>query len=357
MGHLYTICGPPGAGKTTLLKWLNRERPDLKLLKRTTTRKHRKEEGDTKKKSLEYRFVPHSVFAGKLVDLAAINMIEWNGNYYATHWDEIKKALDSEGTYLLLEDIPSAIHLKAAFGPHVTVVLLFIADKDVLTTIEFASPWKGGDFLYDEWKYRLSKKWLSSIVRGDLDPSEINPHAPEWHDYVNKKVRRALPDLAFIVGRIKIGDKIHVLANPRDNQSAMFQGFEEILGQPVVKIFISHSSKDLKAAKILKTKLKKCHIPCFLDSADIKLGEEFSKRITREFPNCSHLVVILSRSALKSPWVPFEVGQAVAHKMKILPFVIEPNLVVPEYLARYNPATDVQEMVCFFSNSAISKTD
>ena len=161
MGHLFVLCGPPGSGKTTLLNLVRQEGPSLENLKRITTRKPRIEEGDQKPESLEYKFLDASDFAERLSRGTAVNFVEWNGGFYATDLDALLRTPVSHKSYLLLEDIPSAVHLKHALGSQATVFLLFTEDVDELLDIEFATLLQSTRPCVLEWKRRLSLKYAS----------------------------------------------------------------------------------------------------------------------------------------------------------------------------------------------------
>ena len=140
MGHIFVLCGPPGAGKTTLLKTVANRQEHIPQLRRLTTRKARTEEGDKSNKSLEYEFLKPPEFAERIARGRIASLIEWNGNYYATEMNELEKSFNTSDDYLLLEDIPSAVHLKQKYPTNVTVVFLFTANRDeIVNGMDFAS--------------------------------------------------------------------------------------------------------------------------------------------------------------------------------------------------------------------------
>jgi len=228
MGHIFIICGPPGSGKTTLLNKITVNGLPLKQLQRITTRGTRTEEGDTGKSNLEYEFLSEAEFLGRLARGNVANFIEWNKNFYATDVQRVEKALDSAEDYVLHEDMPSAIHLKRRFPSKVTVILLFTEGKDDLLSIEFAAIWDTNRKSVLQWQERLDLKYDARKLKGD-DVKESQS------EYIQTKMRRALPDLTFMVGRIGAQEDIRVIPNRKGEEEAMFSQFQEIVDEVTQK--------------------------------------------------------------------------------------------------------------------------
>lgn len=225
MGHIFILCGPPGSGKTTLLKMIPEKGIPLKQLQRMTTREKRPEEGDAGKSNREYEFLTQGEFAGRLAQGNVANFIEWNQQFYATDTVRLQKAFDSHEDYILHEDMPSAVHLKRRYPSQVTVLLLFTDDLDELLRIDFAEAPRTGKDAIVEWRRRLAIKYSRAVAQRNGSVSES-----EQQEYVQKKMQRALPDLAFMVGRIRDErDGIRVIANRRDDQEGALQQFQRVV--------------------------------------------------------------------------------------------------------------------------------
>jgi len=226
MGQIFILCGPPGSGKTTLLKMITEKGLPLKQLQRMTTRGLRPEEGDKGKSNLEYEFLSSGEFLARLARGDVANFIEWNQNFYATDIRRLEKALNDADDYVLHEDMPSAVHLKRRCGSKVTIILLFTDDKEELLRIEFAAVSEAGRSSVLEWQRRLGLKYA--------DAMKLSGHAvtePERGAYILGKLRRALPDLAFMVGRIRDGEDIRVIPNRTDQQHETFLQFQQIVDE------------------------------------------------------------------------------------------------------------------------------
>lgn len=227
MGHIFLLCGPPGAGKTTLLKKIKERGIQIKQLKRLTTRKQRKEEGDEGNESSEYYFRTPEQFAERLSKGNIANLIEWNGNYYATQFSELDKSLKTDRNYILLEDIPTAIVLKEKRPQNVTVIFMFTADKnEIINNMDFAS-YKNfpGEYL-SEWKRRLGLKYDDSVRIKDEKPIDSIRET-----YIEQKINRAIPDLAFIFGKIRENCNIRILTNRQDKIDETVNEFLEIMNE------------------------------------------------------------------------------------------------------------------------------
>ncbi len=250
MGHLFLLCGPPGAGKTTLLKRLEKDGVQIRQLKRLTTRKPRKEEGDIGVESLEYYFRTNEQFAERLSKGEVANLIEWNSNYYSTQHSELDKVKDSNTDYILLEDIPSAIALKENLKTDITVVFIFTIDKEeMLNNLDFASYENNPSETLSEWRRRLALKYDNSEKLGNHEI--LNP---EKEKYISEKIRRSIPDLAFIVGKIRDGLCVEILPNRKDGIEETVRNFKIILNnrnqQLEQKVISSNREESIDPSKL-----------------------------------------------------------------------------------------------------------
>ena len=66
-----------------------------------------------------------------------------------------------------------------------------------------------------------------------------------------------------------------------------------------LKVFISHSSRDLWVAQQIAAELQRCGADTFLDEADIAQGDDFDDEIMRAEEQCNELLVLLTPWSLK----------------------------------------------------------
>lgn len=97
-GMLIVLSGPSGSGKGTIIKGLLSQRQDTVLSISVTTRQPRPGEED----GVHYFFRTREEFEDMIAQNSLLEYAEYNGNYYGTPEDAIKKWLQ-EGKNVLLE--------------------------------------------------------------------------------------------------------------------------------------------------------------------------------------------------------------------------------------------------------------
>jgi hypothetical protein len=112
--------------------------------------------------------------------------------------------------------------------------------------------------------------------------------------------------------------------------------------------FVSYSSTDQAQAEALADGLNTAGIECFFDRKNVDPGDNFKMTISGGLERCTDLILIVSRSSLQSPWVFFELGQAVAFRRRILTFVKDPGIELPSFLSELHHARSVDEIVAYF---------
>jgi hypothetical protein len=75
-----------------------------------------------------------------------------------------------------------------------------------------------------------------------------------------------------------------------------------------LKVFISHSSRDLWVAQQIAAELQRCGADTFLDEADIAHGDDFDDEIMRAEEQCHELLVLLTPWSLKRNYIWLEIG-------------------------------------------------
>src|SRR5262245_59783120 len=120
----------------------------------------------------------------------------------------------------------------------------------------------------------------------------------------------------------------------------MMQSEENRMEHPV---FISYSHNDKDTAAALARELEGLEVPYFLDTKDNAWGESITDGLHKAMQAASAIVVIVSPASVKSHWLSFELGYAIAMNKPILPFVTHRSIELPDYLRGLRVSSDVRE--------------
>ncbi len=88
-------------------------------------------------------------------------------------------------------------------------------------------------------------------------------------------------------------------------------------------IFISYKTEEFNEANYMKTIFEKNGLSCWMAPMSIAGGASYASEIPNAIRNAKVFVLILSRKAQESIWVPKEIDQAINLGKTILPFMIE----------------------------------
>lgn len=102
-------------------------------------------------------------------------------------------------------------------------------------------------------------------------------------------------------------------------------------------VFISHSSKDLAAAKEVYNYLIKNGVPCWMDIYDITPSIPYARAIMEGIAKSSAMVVLYSKNVNTSDDILNEIDQAHSNKMALFPYLLDDSSMSQEvsyYLKR-----------------------
>lgn len=99
------------------------------------------------------------------------------------------------------------------------------------------------------------------------------------------------------------------------------------------KVFISHSSVNLKAAQQVETALETAGFDPWLDDSDIRIGELLGKELQKAIEASEAVVLLWSKAAAASRWVAAEVLTAFHLDRFIVPCVLSATE-LPQFLSR-----------------------
>jgi hypothetical protein len=106
-----------------------------------------------------------------------------------------------------------------------------------------------------------------------------------------------------------------------------------------MKVFISYSHQDKKWASLIADNVRQAGHEVWIDSWNVKIGDNLLKRIEEGLTNADALIFIISKNSLASKGVMHEFsaiafGEISNKKQRIVPVLIDKSP-VPNYLAQY----------------------
>jgi len=111
------------------------------------------------------------------------------------------------------------------------------------------------------------------------------------------------------------------------------------------RVFISYSTLDVKMVRKVDSLIKGIGAEVFFAERSIQPGQALSTEIRNAIRNTNLFILLWSKNAEASSWVPDEVGQANAHKKPILPVLLDQDATMPPTLRdlKYLDASDNAE--------------
>ncbi|MGH3817568.1 MAG: toll/interleukin-1 receptor domain-containing protein, partial [Pseudonocardiaceae bacterium] len=97
----------------------------------------------------------------------------------------------------------------------------------------------------------------------------------------------------------------------------------------MLKVFISHSSKDQKPTEEVQQWLVAEGHTVFLDRDlrnGLEVGEDWQRRVNERLRWADAVVCVVTSAFLTSQWCPYEVGYAQARGSRLLPVLAEPGV-------------------------------
>jgi hypothetical protein len=85
------------------------------------------------------------------------------------------------------------------------------------------------------------------------------------------------------------------------------------------RLFFSHGGDDTFVVKeFLKPKVETSGASVFLDAGRLEYGDDFRQTILKELAGADELLVLLTPSSIKRPWVIAEIGAALVRGKRIV---------------------------------------
>jgi len=115
-----------------------------------------------------------------------------------------------------------------------------------------------------------------------------------------------------------------------------------------MNVFISYSHHDRETAKSIYNIIERHGLNPMLDEKDISGGEVIDDKVKTLLSQAQVLIVVISPSSIKSPWVFYEIGRADDSGKKIIPYLTHPGLIsdLPIFLQKrkhFNNFVDIEQ--------------
>lgn len=88
-------------------------------------------------------------------------------------------------------------------------------------------------------------------------------------------------------------------------------------------VFLSYSSRNYEAARELKNFLNINNIDCWMAPGSIPAGSDYATEIPEAIGGCAAFILLLSKEAQASNWVPKELDLAISRGRRVIPFQID----------------------------------
>ncbi|EJG0889558.1 TPA: toll/interleukin-1 receptor domain-containing protein [Vibrio parahaemolyticus] len=120
----------------------------------------------------------------------------------------------------------------------------------------------------------------------------------------------------------------------------------------ITSIFLSHNHTDKEFVRKLARDLENHNVKCWLDEAEMKIGDSLIQKIREGIDNVEFFAVILSPSSINAPWVVNELDVAMNFQIsgkpiKVLPIMLKdcepPGLLVGKLYGNFMDESDYIE--------------
>ena len=106
------------------------------------------------------------------------------------------------------------------------------------------------------------------------------------------------------------------------------------------RVFLCHSSKDKEFVERIALQLKEARLDVWYDNWEILIGDSIIEKIQDGIERSDFLVIVLSKSSVRSKWVRKEIGAGLDKEIKrkgafVLPLLLE-NCNIPPLLRDKN---------------------
>lgn len=215
MGRLFALCGPSGVGKTTFLNALADSKPTaLRLLPRATSRTKR----PTDEEGREYVFLTRSGFLQKIFASDFVHVEHYGGDLFGIEARPIQDSIASGDDAIIMAGAFGATRLRDVFGRAVTIAYMYPGPRSALMSADWHTD---DDPCLGELKRRLLSKVKDRIIA--VDDAAIE-------SYCRARMEFNHVELAYMNGRLRSGELVTVLENPKNHLDKALEEFARLRG-------------------------------------------------------------------------------------------------------------------------------
>ena len=100
-----------------------------------------------------------------------------------------------------------------------------------------------------------------------------------------------------------------------------------------LKLVISYATTNLPWVQKVKAALASEDVSVFVAEYDVAGGQDLKQAISRAIKDCDVLVLLWSKEANQSKWVPEEVARADALGKEVIPLVLDDDRDLPQFIS------------------------
>lgn len=128
----------------------------------------------------------------------------------------------------------------------------------------------------------------------------------------------------------------------------------------IASVFLSHNHADKPFVRKLARDLEGHNVKCWLDEAEMKIGDSLIQKIRDGIDNAQFFVVVLSQNSINAPWVVNELDVAMnlqisGKPLKVLPVMLEecepPGFLIGKYYGDFKDESKYLESFMVLVNS------
>jgi TIR domain len=117
-------------------------------------------------------------------------------------------------------------------------------------------------------------------------------------------------------------------------------------------VFVSYSHADQDHRRAVEKMLQRHRIDYVVDAKDIDLGDEISDWALQKIQECSHYLLILSRTSVSAPWCIAEYSMARGARVTTLVYMVD-GVTLPPQMSSQVATDNIERLAQYFARDVI----